>query len=168
MSLGGLAQVAAARGDAEEALDLYQRSLAAFEAVGDRGEEARILSEMAGTHLATGDTALARSFFFEAVRAHSDIASVRGVGQSLVGLAAVEAAEGRLERAAQIAAAAERRANEEGIVVVYSDETPGSELVEQARAALSTDELACATEAGGRLTIEEALDLARPVPAAAV
>ena len=62
----------------------------------------------------------------------------------------------------QIAAAAEVHAQEEGIVVAYSEETAGSELVEQARAALSADELARATELGRRLTIEEALDLARP------
>jgi len=168
MSLGGLAQIAAARGDAQRALDLYRQSLTAFETIGDRGEEARILAEMAGTHLAHGDTDLARVFFLEAVQAHTDIASVRGVGQSLVGLAAIEAVEHRPERAAQIAAAAEVHAQEEGIVVAYSEETPGSELVEQARAALSPEELATATETGHRLTIEEALDLARPARAAAV
>jgi predicted ATPase len=168
LSLGGLAQLAAARGETEEALDLYRQSLAAFEAVGDRGEEARILSEMAQTHLGNGDTGLARSFFFESVQAHTDIASVRGVGQSLVGLAATEAVEQRPERAVQIAAAAEAHADEEGIVVVYSDETPGSDLVEQAREILSPDELAKATESGRRLTIEEALDLARPGRVAAV
>jgi predicted ATPase/class 3 adenylate cyclase len=162
MSLGGLAQLAAARGDADEALDLYAQSLTAFETVGDRGEEARILSEIAATHLAHGDTDLARSFFFEAVQAHNDIGSIRGVGQSLVGLAAIEAVEGRPERAAQIAASAEIHAQEEGVVVVYSDETPGSDLVEQARGALSADELARATELGRRLTVEEALALARP------
>ena len=162
MALGGLAQLAAARGDAEEALDLYGQSLTAFETVGDRGEEARILSEIAATHLAHGDTELARGFYLEAVQAHTDIASVRGVGQSLVGLAAIEAVEQRPERAAQIAAAAEVHAQEEGIVVAYSEETAGRELVEQARAALSADELARATELGRRLTIEEALDLARP------
>jgi len=164
MSLGGLAQLAAARGEAAEALDLYRQSLTAFETVGDRGEEARILSEIAGTHLAHGDTGLARSFFFEAVQAHTDIGSVRGAAQSLIGLAAIEAAEQRPERAAQIAAAAEVHAVEEGVVVVYSDETPGSDLVEQARAAFPADELARATELGGRLTIEEALALARPAP----
>jgi hypothetical protein len=86
---------------------------------------------------------------------------VRGVGLSLVGLAAAEAVEGRPERAATLAAAAEVFAQDEGIVVVYSDETPGRELVEQARAALSAVELAAATEAGQRLTIDEALALAR-------
>jgi predicted ATPase/class 3 adenylate cyclase len=162
MALGGLAQLAAARGDAEEALDLYGQSLTAFETVGDRGEEARILSEIAGAHLAHGDTELARGFYLEAVQAHTDIGSIRGVAQSLVGLAAIEAVEQRPERAAQIAAAAEVHAQEEGVVVAYSDETAGRELVEQARAALSADELARATELGRRLTIEEALDLARP------
>jgi len=167
MSLGGLAQLAASRGEAAEALDLYRRSLASFEAIGDRGEEARILSEMAWTHLANGETDRARSFFFESVQAHTDIGSVRGVGQSLVGLAAVEAVEHRPDRAAQIAAAAETHAQEEGVVVVYSEATPGRDLVEQARATLSAEDLAKATERGRRLTIEEALELSRPARVAA-
>jgi predicted ATPase/class 3 adenylate cyclase len=161
MSLAGLASLAAARGDSAGALDLYRESLTAFETCGDRGEEARILSEMAWTHLAAGETALARRSFLEAVQAHTDIASVRGVGLALVGLAAVEAVEGRPAQAATLAAAAEVFAQDEGIVVVYSEETPGRELVEQARAALSAEDLAAATEAGRRLTIDEALELAR-------
>jgi predicted ATPase/class 3 adenylate cyclase len=168
MALSGLAQLAATRGDAEEALDLYRQSLTAFETIGDRGEEARILSEIAATHLAYGDTDLARGFYFDAVQAHTDIGSLRGVGQSLVGLAAVEAAENRPERAALIAAAAEARADEEGVVVVYGAETPGSELVEKARAILSPEELTRATESGRRLTIENALALAGPARTAAV
>jgi hypothetical protein len=95
------------------------------------------------------------------VQAYADVASVRGVGLSLIGLAATEAVGGRSEAAVRISAAAEVYAAEEGIVNVYSDETPGRELLEQARAALSSDEVARATEAGRRLTIEEALDLTR-------
>jgi predicted ATPase/class 3 adenylate cyclase len=162
MSLSGLAQLAAGGGDAATALDLYRRSLASFEAIGDRGEEARVLSEMAWTCLGSGEATAARRHFFEAIQAHTDIASVRGIGQSLVGLAAVEATQHRPDRAVQIAAAAEVYAQGEGVVVVYSDETPGRELVEQARAALSADDLARATDMGGRLTIEEAVELARP------
>ena len=160
-SFGGLAQLAAGRGESTAALDLYRQSLAAFEAVGDRGEVARILSEMAWACLGGGEVALARRYFFDSVQAHTDVASVRGVGLSLVGLAAAEAVENRPERAVQIAAAAEVYAQDEGIVVVYSDETPGRELVDLARAALSADEAARATEAGRHLTIEEAIDLAR-------
>ena len=51
LSLGGLAGLASGRGDLAAALELYRQSLAAFEAIGDRAEEARILSEMAWTQL---------------------------------------------------------------------------------------------------------------------
>ena len=61
----------------------------------------------------------------------------------------------------QIAAAAEIYAQQEGIVNVYSDETSGREFVDQARAALTAEDIARATEIGRRLTIKEALDLAR-------
>jgi len=114
---------------------------------------------MAWTYLAAGDTALARTRFFDAVRAHTDIASVRGVGLSLVGLAATEAVDGRPDRAATIAAAAEMFAQDEGIAVVYSEETPGREIVDRARAELTPEELAAATAAGQRLTIDETLAL---------
>jgi predicted ATPase/class 3 adenylate cyclase len=168
LSLGGLAQLASVRGDLAGALDLYRQSLAAFEAIGDRAEEARILSEMAWTHLGHEDPALARRYFLDSVQAYTDVASVRGVGLSLIGLAATEAVEHRPGNAVQIAAAAEVYARQEGIVNVYSDEAPGREFVDQARAALSADEVAGATEAGRRLTIKEALDLARIPQAAAV
>ena len=161
MSLGGLAALAVQRGDVADALDLYRQSLTAFETCGDRGEEARILSEIAWTYLAAGDIALARRYFFESVQAHTDIASVRGVGLSLVGLAAADAVDGRAERAATIAAAAEVFAAAEGIAVIYSEETSGRELVDEARAALTAEDLAQATEVGRRLTIDEALELAR-------
>jgi tetratricopeptide (TPR) repeat protein len=161
LSLGGLAQLASVRGDLAGALDLYRQSLAAFEAIGDRAEEARILSEMAWTHLRHGDPALARRYFLDSVQAYTDVASVRGVGLSLIGLAATEAVEDRPEKAVQIAAAAEVYAHQEGIVNVYSDETPGREFVDQARAALSADAVAQGTQVGRRLTIKEALDLAR-------
>ena len=161
VSLGGLAQLAAQRGDLASALDLYAQSLGAFEACGDRAEEARILSEAAWTHLRNEDPGAARRSFFDSVQAYTDVGSVRGIGLSLIGLATTEAVEDRAEHAVRIAAAAEIYAQEEGIVNVYSDETPGREFVDGARAALSPEELARATEAGRRLTIEEALDLAR-------
>jgi tetratricopeptide (TPR) repeat protein len=161
LSLGGLAQLAAGAGDLAEALGLYGQSLAAFEVVGDRAEEARILSEMAWAQLQHEDHVRARRCFLDSVQAYTDVASVRGVGLSLIGLAAIEAVEHRPARAAQIAAAAEVYAQQEGIVNVYSDETPGRAFVDRARAALSAQDVASAPETGARLTINEALDLAR-------
>ena len=161
LSLGGLAQLASIRGELAAAADLYLESLAAFEAIGDRAEEARILSELAWTHLQQGDPTNARRAFLESAQAYTDVASVRGVGLSLIGLAATEEVEQRPGRAVQIAAAAEVYAAQEGIVNVYSDETPGREYVEQAREALSVDEASRAADAGRSLTIAEALELAR-------
>jgi predicted ATPase len=170
LSLGGLAGLASGRGDLAAALELYRHSLAAFEAIGDRAEEARILSEMAWTQLRHQDPALARRTFLDSVQAYTDVASVRGVGLSLIGLAATEAVEGRPETAVQIAAAAEIYAHQEGIVNVYSDETPGRTYVDAARETLSAEEAEQADTAGRSLTIAQALDLARlpeATPAAA-
>ena len=161
LSLGGLAQLAVDRGDLEEALDLYQQSRAAFQANGDRAEEARILWETASTHLRHGDSTLARQAFLESAQAYQDVASVRGIGLSLIGLAAADASEGRNEEALKIAAAAEVYARQEGIVNVYTEQAVGGEFIDGARAELSREELTNATEAGRLLTIKEALDLAR-------
>jgi len=126
----------------------------------DRAEEARVLSEMAWVHLAAEDPSLARWYFLESVRAYSDVASVRGVGLSLVGLAVTEQSDGNQFVAVQIAAAAEVYAQQEGIVNVYAEGAP-RDRVDLARAALSDDDAARATELGRRLTIGEVLALAR-------
>ena len=132
-----------------------------MEAIGDRAGEARILNEMAWTHLGLDDSTAARRFFFESASAYLDIGSVRGVGTSMIGLAAVETAEGQALRAVQIAAAAEVFALEEGIMNVYSDDDPGREYVERAKAELRADDLETATGIGRSLSVKEALDLAR-------
>jgi tetratricopeptide (TPR) repeat protein len=161
LSLGGLAQLASLSGDLPKAIDLYQQSLVAFEAIGDRAEEARILSEMAWTHLSLDDPTEARRFFFDSAQAYVDVGSIRGVGTSMIGLAAVEVVEGQPLRAVQIAAAAEIFTEEEGIVNVYSEDDPGREYVERAKAELRTDDLKSATEKGRSLSVKEALALAR-------
>jgi len=50
---------------------------------------------------------------------------------------------------------------EEGIAVIYSDDTPGREFVDRTHAALPADAVARLTEAGRKLTIKEAFDRAR-------
>ncbi len=161
LSLSGLAQLASMSGDLPKATDLYRQSLAAFEAIGDRAEEARILSEMAWTHLSADDPVAARRSFLDSVQAYDDVGSVRGIGTSMIGLAAVEAVEGRPRQAVQIAAAAEIFTREEGIVNVYSEDVPGHGYVERAKAELEADEIHDATEEGRSLSVKEALELAR-------
>ncbi|MDP9226886.1 MAG: tetratricopeptide repeat protein, partial [Actinomycetota bacterium] len=157
LSLGGLAQLASLSGDLPKAIQLYQESLAAFEAIGDRAEEARILSEMAWTQLALVDSTVARRFFLDSAQAYVDVGSVRGVGTSMIGLAAVEVVEGQPLRAVQVAAAAEIFAHEEGIVNVYSEDDPGREYVERAKTELRADDLKSATEKGRSFSVKEAL-----------
>jgi tetratricopeptide (TPR) repeat protein len=163
LSLCGLAQLAAGSGDLAEALDRYGQSLVAFEAVGDRAEEARILSEVAWTQLRYEDRVLARRYFLDSVQAYTDVASVRGVGLSPIGLVVIEAAEHRPARAVQIAAAAEVYAQQEGIVNVYTDETPVREFVDQARAPTQLS-VACGHARGG---IVKSCGSARPADHAA-
>ncbi len=93
LSLGGLAGLAAGSGDLADALELYGQALTAFETIGDRAEEARILDDMAWTYLRNQDPTQARRSFLDAVRAFTDIMSVRGLGLSLIGLAATEFVE---------------------------------------------------------------------------
>jgi predicted ATPase/DNA-binding CsgD family transcriptional regulator len=164
LSLGGLAALAAGRDETALALDLYAQSLAAFATIGDRAEEARILSEVAWTYLAHDDAAAARAHFLESVDAYAELASVRGVGLSLIGLAATEFVEGRPVIAVEMAAAAEGYAAAEGIVNVYSEENPGEAYVERARASLSAEEVELATEQGRRRTIAQAIGLSRGRP----
>jgi DNA-binding SARP family transcriptional activator/tetratricopeptide (TPR) repeat protein len=70
-------------GEYAEAVDSYQRSLALSRDVGHRVNEAETLSHLGDTHLATGDTAAARTVWREALRIldeldHTYAASVRG------------------------------------------------------------------------------------------
>jgi predicted ATPase/class 3 adenylate cyclase len=166
LTLGFFAALCASRGERPRALEMYQRALTGYETIGDRAEEARMHDEMAWTHLLNDDIAEGRHHFLASVRAYTDVASVRGVGLAMIGLAAAEAVENRPERAVQLAAAAEVFARQEGIVNVYSDENPGLDYVEQARASLSDADVARATDIGRRLTIKQALDLARNADAA--
>ena len=161
LTLSCLALLRAMAGDSAAAIELYQQSLSAFEQVRDRAEEARVLAEMGGVHLAAQDAPAARQALLESVRAHDDVGSVRGIGISLIGLAAVVAIEGRAADAVQIATAADILASEEGILVAYSENAPGRPYVEQARASLTAGELNEAEQAGRRLSLAETLELAR-------
>ena len=120
MALSFLAQMTFAKGDHVRALALYRESLEALELVGDRPEIARVLCEMGWTALAAADVPEALRAFQLAVLAYEAVGSPRGTGLALMGLAAVEAAAGRPERAVSIAAAADALSKRAGIVVDHT------------------------------------------------
>jgi non-specific serine/threonine protein kinase len=116
IALSFLASMNFARGDLEQARRFYAEALATFEEVGDRPEIARVYCETGWSALADDDPRAARDAFRRAVHAYEEVGSVRGTGLGMLGLAAVEAAEGRAERAVVIAEAAQALAERAGVV----------------------------------------------------
>jgi tetratricopeptide (TPR) repeat protein len=119
VALSFLAQMTFAKGDHARALALYHDALASLETVGDHPEVARVHCEMGWNALAAADARTAQNSFVLAVRAYEEVGSPRGTGLALLGLAAVEAAEGRSERAVAIAAAAQALSERAGIVIAH-------------------------------------------------
>jgi tetratricopeptide (TPR) repeat protein len=119
VALSFLAQMAFSKGEHGPALALYREALEHLEAVGDLPELARVHSEMGWTALAGGETAAARRAFQRAVRTNEVVGSARGIGAALLGLAAVEGADGRTERAVAIAAVAEALSRRAGVVIEH-------------------------------------------------
>ena len=169
LSLGGLALLATMKGGMSEGIRLYQESLASYELIGSRAEEARIHYEMAWTYLTMGNTHAARNHFFNAIQAYQEVGSVRGIGYGLIGLAALESAENRPARAIMIGAAADRFIEQEGIVNMYTGDFQDKKYLENAKNELSPAEIEEATRDGRKLTVKEALLLTRqilfPLPA---
>ena len=159
-ALAGLAFLETQAGALDAAIELYERSRIAYATIGDRAEEARVLGEMAWVYLASGEIAGARRRFLDAIAAYEDVASGRGVGLALVGLVAAEVADGRHERAVQLAAAAERLVGEEGIANVYQSSPQGVDHLEAATAALTSDAAERARVAGRDMSLEQAVALA--------
>ncbi len=116
IALSFLAQMRFAAGDLPQARELYARSLHSFEAIGDRPEIARVHCETGWAALADSDGLHAQRAFCRALRTYEEVGSPRGTGLALYGLAAVEAAEGRPERAVRIAIAAETLSARAGVV----------------------------------------------------
>ncbi len=119
VALSFLAQMTFAKGDHTRALTLYHDALASLETVGDHPEIARVYCEMGWTALTGADTQAAQHAFVRAVREYEIVGSPRGTGLALMGLAAVEAAVGRPERAVAIAAAADALSVRAGVVVEH-------------------------------------------------
>jgi non-specific serine/threonine protein kinase len=102
VALSFLAQMSFAKGDHARALVLYGEALESLATIGDQPEVARVHCEMGWTALAAGDARAAHRAFRRGVQANEEVGSPKGTGLALLGLAAVEAAEGRSERAVAI------------------------------------------------------------------
>ena len=131
-----------ARGDHAGAVATFREALVAFEAVGDRPEIARLHYEMGWAALAAEDPQEAQSSFRAAVRTYEEVGSPRGTGLALMGLAAVEAADGRSERAVAIAGAAQELSTRAGVVIDHPMAPGVAERIEALKATIPEATLA--------------------------
>ena len=136
VALSFLAQMTFAKGDHARALALYHDALASLEAVGDHPEIARVYCEMGWTALARADAPAAQNAFVRAVHEYDVVGSPRGSALALMGLAAVEAAEGRSERAVAIGAAAQALSERAGVVVVHPMDPGVASRIEALKASI--------------------------------
>jgi tetratricopeptide (TPR) repeat protein len=141
VALSFLAQMTFAKGDPGRAIEIYREALAKLERVGDQPEVARVHCEMGWTALAAGDARAARQSFVHGVHANELVGSAPGTGLALLGLAAVEAAEGRPERAVSIAAAATALSERAGVVVQHAMAPGVVERIEALKASIPKQKL---------------------------
>jgi tetratricopeptide (TPR) repeat protein len=136
VAISMLAQMTFAKGDPSRALALYYESLASLEAVGDHPEIARVYSEMGWTALATSDARAAQNAFVRAVQENELVGSPPGTAVALMGLAAVEVAESRPERAIEIAAVAHGLSRRAGVVIAHPMAPGLAERIEALKASI--------------------------------
>lgn len=155
-----LGALAAGAGDHKAALGHYERGLHALEIVGDRPEQARVLDGLAWSALALGQVDRARDCFLASLTAYEEVASERGIGIALTGLAATAAAQGDAAKAMRLAAAADHYAASEGSVSALSPDSPAMAYLETARAGLSESEIERLTAEGQGWSVREAVAVA--------
>ncbi len=141
VTLSFLAQMILAKGDPAHALRVYAEALEELLLVGDLPEVARVHCEMGWTWLAAKDAAAAQHSFVQAVHTYQNVGSARGTGLALLGLAAVEAANGRNERAVSIAAAADTLSKRAGIVIEHPMDPGLAERIEALKASIPRAQL---------------------------
>lgn len=152
MALSFQAQMQFATGDPARAMELYRQSEVDFGTVGDKPELARVQGEMGYLALAAGDHPEAKRHFLRALRTNDEIGSPRGIGQVLFGLAAVASAQGNVDRAVTLAAAAQVMSERAGVVVEHPMAPGLAAQIEALKASVPREALAGLVERGRGLT----------------
>lgn len=157
----GLCMLEFIAGNYDKALELYSDTLLAFKAVGDRPEQARVLSEMSWTYLANDDTSTALTYTLDSIQARQEIGSNRGIGLSMNALAAIEVVKGYPKRAIEIATAAQHFADQKGVAIELGINNHGKIYLENAIKKLSESEIEQAEKAGINYSLKEILEMVK-------
>jgi hypothetical protein len=107
---------------------------------------------MGWTTLAAGDVPGARRWFLRSLRTCDETGSPRGLGQALIGLAAVESVAGRPERAVELAVAAHVMSDRAGVVIEHPMAPGIAARIDALKAAVPTDSREALVARGRSLT----------------
>jgi predicted ATPase len=160
VSLVNLGALAFYQGDYAAARALCDESLALFREMGDKRGIALSVINLGHLLLEQGDAASAQTAFRESLTLLQEVGDKNSMFYGFAGLAAVAAHQANAPRAALLAAAAETLRSSLGAAWDMVEGRIFAGAVAAARAALSEAEFNAAWEAGSKMTLDEAVELA--------
>ena len=108
--------------------------------------------------ISTGETERSKELTLESIKVYQEVGSTRGVGISMLALAAIESLENRHYEAVLIAAAADGFAQQKGIVNDYGYSGQDRTLVDKSEAKLDHEILEKAQNEGRKLSLKDILE----------
>ncbi len=158
LSLGNLERDA---GNHELARSLYEQSLAIDQATHDLIGESVSINNLANLALSVGEFDRARSLHMESLEIRHRVGARMMLAESMVGIALVEAAAGRLDRAARFIGFAEGLAELAGGEFDPMERRLHAQAVETLSTGLDQDTFTTERKAGRLMTDAEAVEYAR-------
>jgi predicted ATPase/transcriptional regulator with XRE-family HTH domain len=148
-------------GENREGVLLLEEALQVYRVLGNRAFVARTLGYLGNAALLRNDHENAEAFFRESLTEFADLDEKMGIAEGLEGLAAVFAVTERVDRAARLAGAAGAIRDLIAAQPLPLDREAYRAYLDQGRQQLGTGDWSLAWEAGGKMSTDEALALAR-------
>jgi predicted ATPase/transcriptional regulator with XRE-family HTH domain len=149
-----------AAGDTRRARAAIGEALPAYAEIGDERFHARCLGYLGMASLVEDDPDRARGLFGQSLAAFRELGEPAGMAEGMVGMAAVDAATGHLDRAATLAGVGERLRESYAGRELPLDRRTNARYLASAEERLGAEAWAEAWARGRELTITEAMDLA--------
>ncbi len=158
--LNFLGELARTEGDDAAAGALFKESLETFRQLGNKEAVGANLANLGAIAFGEGDFAAARSNFAEGLAMAQKMGSNIHISFPLDGFAALAARRGELERAAQLAGAAEHLRESIGYEIEPADRRFRDAYTSELKTKMSEEEFTKAYEQGRKLKLDEAIALA--------
>jgi non-specific serine/threonine protein kinase len=167
-TLNGLGELVLGQGDPAAAQGYQERALAIQRDLGDKRGMAFSLRELARLRGARGDLAAGCAHLAECMEILRALGDRQGVAVAMEACAGLAAAAGQVERALRLAGVAAAIREAIGSPISAADAEGLESSLAAARASLGEEGSARALEAGKRLTLEQAVELAVEAGSSAV